>query len=91
MASSHIDVTGQSNRGNAKLRSNIDSLQRYMDDSRQMKAIIDAASLDSDWEGLGEFLGKSAEEAEIIYNLFVGMWNTLAENGAISQYLSRLG
>lgn len=91
MASSHIEISGSATRENAQLRSNVDALQRYMDDSARFKALLDSASLDSDWTSLGALLGVNATDAETIYNLFVGMWNTLVNNGAIQQYLSRLG
>jgi hypothetical protein len=91
MASSHILISGSATPHNAQLRSHIDALQRLINESNRIKAVFDSASLGSDWTGLGELLGVSAEDAEVVYNLFVGVKNEMDGDLSIPQYLSRLG
>lgn len=91
MASTHILISGTATPHNAQLRQHINTLQQLVEENNRLKAIFDQASSGQDWAGLGVLLGISTENAEIVYNLFVGMKQEIDADLSIPQYLSRLG
>lgn len=91
MASSHILISGSATPHNAQLRSHIDALQRLMNETSRLDAVFSTTVAHPDYTGFGELLGISAEDAETVYNLFVGVRNSLNAAASIPQYLSRLG
>ena len=87
----HIEVGGQTRLGN-QLRQHIDSVQRVVDESVRLKAVMDAAGADSNWTGLRAAFGLSSDaEAQTVYNLMTAASTTLSGKVSISQLLSILG
>ncbi len=90
MASAHIEVNGTQTRHNGQLRAHIDAIQRVVDESDRLKAMMDQAAAGQDWASLATLLGVPAADAEALYNL-IGSSNGELHGPFTAQLLSRAG
>lgn len=87
----HIEV-GQETRLGGQLRQHIDAVQRVVEESVRLKAVMDAAGADSNWTGLRAAFGFASDsEAQTVYNLMTDASTTLSGKASITQLLSILG
>lgn len=90
MASTHIEITGSSNRLNGELRRLIDQVHRLQDEMRHTKAVMDSSSLGSDWAGLEAAYALPAGQGQTVYNLVVDAAVKL-NSADVDAFTSKLG
>ena len=90
MASAHIEITSTASRLSADVRSAVDRLEALQDDMANVKSIMDQVAMGGDWATLATYLGTSAADAEIVYNLW-GSASTEIAGAFLTQIQARLG
>jgi hypothetical protein len=90
MASQHIEITGAASRTASDTRSLVDQLRQVQSLAAKVNDVFQQMASGADWVTLGAALGISAENAEIVYNLFVAIQDdlTTADYNAV---IDRLG
>lgn len=90
MATAHIEIPSTASRLSSGVRSAIDRLETLQDDFANIKAVMDQVAMGGDWAALATYLGISAADAEIVYNLW-GSGESEIRATFLSQIQARLG